>query len=132
MPTPKGLKAKVPPMLTHPTILNVYQFSNLWMNNGGGKSLLHYDSVEGVFCVVAGVKEVGAVCPSFSCNTHSHHTDLPKQVMLIEPRHSTDIPIDRSDGDFCAVNVTHVDPNVYRGVLSAPWISASLSAGDCL
>ena len=109
---PDGLREQLhlPPFLESDRVRSNFMESVLWHNAGGGSSLLHYDSIEGVICVTAGLKE----------------------IMLIDPAHAGGIPIDHRRGDWSSVNVSDVDPQLYPRVLTTPWLSTTLVAGDCL
>ena len=109
---PDGLRKQLhlPPFLNSDKVRDNFIESVLWHNAGGGSSALHYDSVQGTICVTAGRKE----------------------VMLIDPAYASGIPMDNDRGDWCGVNVSDVDPELYPGVLTTPWLSTTLVAGDCL
>ena len=84
---PPALGLAVPGFLDAPEVTAAFQESALWINGGGGASLLHYDNIEGVLCAAAG----------------------RKRVMLISPTDAGAVPIDHPEGDYVGVDVSNVN-----------------------
>jgi lysine-specific demethylase 8 len=82
----------------------------MWFSSGGTKSVLHYDGVDNINCVLDGWKE----------------------VFLIDKKHKDLVDIDHPGGSYCGVDVDRVDMNKYPGLGKVPWYSAKVEAGDCL
>ncbi|XP_014661936.1 PREDICTED: jmjC domain-containing protein 7-like isoform X2 [Priapulus caudatus] len=82
----------------------------MWLNSGGTKSVLHYDDVDNINCVLDG----------------------DKKVLLVDKNDAHHIDMDRAEGGYSNVDVDMVDMYKYPGLQDLPYYLVNLSRGDCL
>ncbi|XP_076820480.1 jumonji C domain-containing protein 5-like [Clavelina lepadiformis] len=110
---PKSMQKEFP----LPQCLNSALFKNrlqdfvLWFSSGGTNSLLHYDTVENLYCQLFGSKHWFMVDP------------------WIAKKHIIE---DHPEGQYTSVNVSMVDMEKYPGLRNMPWWSARSYPGDCI
>ncbi|XP_062516710.1 bifunctional peptidase and arginyl-hydroxylase JMJD5-like [Corticium candelabrum] len=109
---PKTMQSEVLvlPCLTCGGAANRILDAVMWFSSGGTKSVLHFDGVENINCVLDGWKE----------------------VFLVDKNDKDFVNIDHPDGSYCGVDVDSVDMKKYPGLGEVPWYSAKVEAGDCL
>ncbi|CAB3977741.1 Hypothetical predicted protein [Paramuricea clavata] len=86
------------------------QDSVMWFSNGGTKSVLHYDAIDNINCLMSGTKE----------------------LFMVHKKEHAHVLIDKPDGSFSKVDVDKVDLQKYPGLADVPWYKANMEAGDCL
>ncbi|XP_071507437.1 bifunctional peptidase and arginyl-hydroxylase JMJD5-like [Diadema antillarum] len=82
----------------------------LWYSSGGTKSVLHFDSLDNINCVMDGRKD----------------------IFLVDKREKDNVHIDHPEGSFSGVDVDRVDFQKYPGLAKVPWYNVTLERGDCL
>ncbi|XP_030832561.1 bifunctional peptidase and arginyl-hydroxylase JMJD5 [Strongylocentrotus purpuratus] len=82
----------------------------LWYSSGGTKSVLHFDGVDNINCIMDGSKE----------------------VFLVDKREQANINIDHPEQSFSGVDVDKVDLTKYPGLGQVPWYNVTMERGDCL
>lgn len=83
--------------------------SVLWLSGGGTKSVLHYDSLDNVICVLAG----------------------RKRFFMADRAELERLALDHADEAFLGVDVDRVDMYRYPGLRRMRWYRATVDAGDC-
>ncbi|XP_033634064.1 bifunctional peptidase and arginyl-hydroxylase JMJD5-like [Asterias rubens] len=81
----------------------------IWFSSGSTKSVLHYDAVDNINCVLDGKKE----------------------IFLVDKREKENIDIDHPDGSFSGVDVDRVDMYKYPGLGQVPWYNVTMEPSDC-
>ncbi|XP_037080386.1 uncharacterized protein LOC119101199 [Pollicipes pollicipes] len=82
----------------------------LWFSSGGTRSVLHYDELDNINCVLDG----------------------SKQFFLVDAeRGSSHIEFDHMEGRYSSVDVQHVDMYKFPGLRDVPWYNVTLEKGDC-
>ncbi|XP_070543367.1 bifunctional peptidase and (3S)-lysyl hydroxylase Jmjd7-like [Ptychodera flava] len=89
---------------------NVLLDAVLWFSSGGTKSVLHYDALDNINCIMDGEKE----------------------LIMIDRKEEDHIDIDNPVGSFCGVDVDKVDMVKYPGLQDVPWYSVKMLPSDCL
>eukprot|EP00112_Aurelia_sp_Birch-Aquarium-sp1_P001864 Seg1202.12 transcript_id=Seg1202.12/GoldUCD/mRNA.D3Y31 product="Lysine-specific demethylase 8" protein_id=Seg1202.12/GoldUCD/D3Y31 len=96
------------------TFKNFTHESNLWISNGGTRSVIHYDADHNLHCMIAGRKD----------------------FMMIENKYSEDLyfgPKPNGVGSgFSSIDPDVIDMNLYPNHAKVPWQWATLYAGDCI
>ena len=82
----------------------------MWFSNGGTKSVLHFDAIDNINCLMSGTKE----------------------LFMVDKKEHAHINIDKPDGSFSKVDVDKVDLEKYPGLADVPWYKATMEPGDCL
>lgn len=86
------------------------QDSVLWFSNGGTKSVLHFDAIDNINCLISGTKE----------------------LFMVDKKDKSYIDIDVRKGSFSQVDVDKVDLYKYPGLAKVPWYHGWMDTGDCL
>ncbi|XP_071964354.1 bifunctional peptidase and (3S)-lysyl hydroxylase Jmjd7-like [Antedon mediterranea] len=81
----------------------------LWFSSGGTKSVLHYDEVDNINCIMDGKKE----------------------FFMVDKKNSEYIDIDAPEGSYSEVDVEKADLYKYPGLGTVPWFNVTMEAGDC-
>ncbi|XP_037080541.1 bifunctional peptidase and arginyl-hydroxylase JMJD5-like [Pollicipes pollicipes] len=82
----------------------------LWFSSGGTRSVLHYDELDNINCVLDG----------------------SKQFFLVDAEHEAKHEyIDHMEGRYSSVDVQHVDMYKFPGLRDVPWYNVTLEKGDC-
>ncbi|XP_046858882.1 uncharacterized protein LOC124452390 isoform X2 [Xenia sp. Carnegie-2017] len=89
---------------------NEIQDSVMWFSNGGTKSVLHFDAIDNINCLMSGTKE----------------------LFMVDKREHKHILVDNPSGSFSNVDVDKVDLKKYSGLADVPWYKAFMKPGDCL
>lgn len=82
----------------------------IWFSNGGTKSVLHFDAIDNINCLMSGTKE----------------------LFMVDKKEKAHIDIDNEKGSFSQVDVDKVDLYKYPGLAQVPWYRGWMEAGDCL
>nr|XP_054756261.1 bifunctional peptidase and arginyl-hydroxylase JMJD5-like isoform X1 [Lytechinus pictus] len=82
----------------------------MWYSSGGTKSVLHFDNVDNINCIMDGRKE----------------------FFLVDKKEESSIKIDHPDQSFSGVDVDRVDLTKYPGLGQVPWYNVTMEKGDCL
>ncbi|XP_077988721.1 bifunctional peptidase and (3S)-lysyl hydroxylase Jmjd7-like [Glandiceps talaboti] len=82
----------------------------IWFSSGGTKSVLHFDALDNINCLMDGEKE----------------------LIMMDRKESDHIDIDNPSGNFCEVDVDKVDMTKYPGLQDVPWYSAKMKPSDCM
>ncbi|XP_032811225.2 tRNA wybutosine-synthesizing protein 5-like [Petromyzon marinus] len=93
--------------------------SVLWLSGGGTKSVLHYDSLDNVICVLAGRKRFFLADREELARLASGHADAAAAEDADEEEFLVGVDVDR------------VDMYRYPGLRRMRWYSATVDAGDC-
>lgn len=86
------------------------QDSVMWFSNGGTKSVLHFDAIDNINCLMSGSKD----------------------LFMVDKREKAHINIDSPKGSFSKVDVDKVDLYKYPGLADVPWYKGRMEPGDCL
>ncbi|XP_043194725.1 bifunctional peptidase and (3S)-lysyl hydroxylase Jmjd7-like [Amphibalanus amphitrite] len=81
----------------------------LWFSSGGTKSVLHYDELDNINCVLDGYKH----------------------FFLVDVDDAHHIEFDHMEGLYSSVDVTSVDMYRFPGLRDVPWYNVTLWKGDC-
>ncbi|XP_033108665.1 bifunctional peptidase and arginyl-hydroxylase JMJD5-like [Anneissia japonica] len=81
----------------------------LWFSSGGTKSVLHYDEVDNINCIMDGKKE----------------------FFMVDRKNHAFIDIDAPEGSYSEVDVEKADLLKYPGLGEVPWFNVTMEAGDC-
>ncbi|XP_038078383.1 bifunctional peptidase and arginyl-hydroxylase JMJD5-like [Patiria miniata] len=81
----------------------------IWFSSGNTKSVLHFDAVDNINCVMDGQKE----------------------FFLVDKNEKNSVFMDHPDGSFSSVDVDHVDMYEYPGLGQVPWYNVTMQPGDC-
>ncbi|XP_072035560.1 tRNA wybutosine-synthesizing protein 5-like [Amphiura filiformis] len=98
----------MPPLFQCPLIANLLLEQMMWFSNGGTKSVLHFDSMDNIHCLITG----------------------RKLFVLIDPKNK--VEIDQPQGSYSSVDVDNVDYSKHPDLLNLEYHMAYLSAGDCM
>nr|XP_006815434.1 PREDICTED: lysine-specific demethylase 8-like [Saccoglossus kowalevskii] len=82
----------------------------IWFSSGGTKSVLHFDALDNINCLMDGEKE----------------------LIMVDRKESEHIDIDHPEGSFCGVDVDKVNMTKYPGLKNVPWYTATMKPSDCL
>ncbi|XP_013384785.1 jmjC domain-containing protein 5 [Lingula anatina] len=84
----------------------------IWFSSGGTKSVLHFDNIDNINCLLDGSKE----------------------LIFIDKKYSHLVEKDgfKEDGSYSTVDVEKVDMEKFPGFRNVPWWTASMEKGDCL
>ncbi|XP_041365858.1 uncharacterized protein LOC121380894 isoform X2 [Gigantopelta aegis] len=90
----------------------VLQDAVVWFSSGNTRSVLHYDVLDNLLCVLEGMKEVLLINKTYSHLVEAHGFD--------------------QDGMYSRVDVDSVNMKQFPRLQKVPWYQARLQAGDCL
>lgn len=84
----------------------------VWFSGGDTRSVLHYDALDNIVCLLDG----------------------KKKLVLIDKMYSDMITADGfvEAGTYSLVDVDGVDPIRFPGVMNAPWYQINMEKGDCV
>ncbi|XP_022105662.1 lysine-specific demethylase 8-like isoform X2 [Acanthaster planci] len=81
----------------------------IWFSSGDTKSVLHFDALDNINCVMDGRKE----------------------FFLVDKNDKANVFIDHPEGSFSGVDVDKVDMYKYPGLSQVPWYNVTMQPGDC-
>eukprot|EP00794_Sanderia_malayensis_P012097 gene12097-13347_t len=96
------------------TFKNYTHESNLWVSNGGTRSVIHYDADHNLHCMIAGRKDFMMIKNKYS--EKLYFGPKPKGV----------------GSGFSSLDPDKVDMNKYPNHAKVPWTWATLYPGDCI
>lgn len=84
----------------------------LWFSGGDTTSVLHYDSVDNINCLLDGEKKLVLIDKTYKT--------MVEEYGWVE------------DGSYSLLDVDFVDPALYSGISRAPWTQINMEKGDCV
>ncbi|XP_053405427.1 bifunctional peptidase and arginyl-hydroxylase JMJD5-like [Mercenaria mercenaria] len=84
----------------------------LWFSGGSTKSVLHYDTVDNINCLLDGEKKLVLI--------DKRYKNMVEEHGWVE------------DGAYSQVDVDAVDPGKFPGVYNAAWFQINMQKGDCV
>jgi len=109
-------EVKAIPSVLCGTFKNYTHESNLWISNGGTRSVIHYDADHNLHCLLAGRKDFIMI-----------NNNLTTQTNLYFKRKDPGV-----GSGFSFLDPDTIDMNKFPKISKVPWTYATLYPGDCI
>lgn len=109
-------EVKAIPSILCGTFKNYTHESNLWISNGGTRSVVHYDADHNLHCMLDGRKDFIMINNNITTQTNLYFKRKPQGV----------------GSGFSFLDPDSIDMNKFPKIKDVPWTYATLYPGDCI